>query len=83
MSELTHFGGSQSLIRSAAAGNRKVEKGTALNPNFVQIKKESAQKLFAEAGSNSAGKFKFLTFVEADKQRTKMLPGLRVWYTRR
>ena len=68
-----HFGSGQPLVPTAPTSCREVEKGTLFNPDFVQLRKETAKKLFAEAGSDSAGKFKFLAFVEANKQRAKIL----------
>ena len=62
-----HFGSSQSLVPATPASRRKVVKGTFINPNFVQLRKKSVQKFFAKASSDSASKFKFLPFAEADK----------------
>ena len=68
-----HFGSGQSLVPTAPASRREVKKGALFNPNFVQLRKESAKKFFAKAGSDSASKFKFLAFVKAHKQRAKIL----------
>ena len=70
-----HFGGSQTLVPTTPASRREVIKGTFIDPNFVQLRKKSVQEFFAKPGSNPASKFKFLAFVEADKQRTKILPS--------
>jgi hypothetical protein len=64
-----HFRSSQPLIPATPAGGRQVKKGTFFSPNFVQLGKQSAQKLFAKAGSHSASKFESLAFIETHKQR--------------
>jgi hypothetical protein len=61
----SHFS-SQSLVPTAPASCRDVEKGTGIDPDLLQFRIETAQKLIAKAGSNSASKFKFLSFVKAD-----------------
>jgi hypothetical protein len=69
-----HFCGGQSLIPTIPTSGRKIEKGTFFNANFVQLRVETVQKLVAKPSPNSASKFKFLSFVEADQKRTKMFP---------
>jgi hypothetical protein len=68
-----HFSGGQSLVPTIPTGSRKVEKGAFLNANFVQRRIESAQKLFAESGSDSASKFYLVAFVEDHQQSAKIL----------
>jgi len=62
------------LVPTIAASRRKVEKGTLIDPNLVQLREESAQKLFAEAGPDSASKFEFLSFIKTHEQRAKIFP---------
>ncbi len=68
-----HFGSGQSLVPSTPPSRREIEKRTFFSANFVQFRKESFQKFLTKASSDSASKFKFLPFVEADKQRAKIL----------
>jgi hypothetical protein len=68
-----HLSSSQTFVPTIPTSRRKVEKGTLIDPNFVQLREESAQKLFAEAGPDSASKFKLLSFGKADQQRTEYL----------
>ena len=63
----------QTLVPTTPASRRNVKKGTFFNPNFVQLREEGAQELLAEAGSNSASKFEFFSFIDTDKQRGKIL----------
>ena len=37
-----HFGGGQPLVPTASASCREVKKGTFFNPDFVQLRKETA-----------------------------------------
>jgi hypothetical protein len=69
-----HFCGGQSLVPTIPTGSRKIKKRAFINPDFVQLRIESAQKFVAKAGSNSTSKFKLLPFVETNKQRAKMFP---------
>jgi hypothetical protein len=70
----SHFNGGETLVPTVATSGRKVEKGTFINSNFVQLCKKSVQEFFAKTGPNSASKFKSLPFVETNKQRAKMFP---------
>jgi hypothetical protein len=58
--------------RKIPTGCRKVEKGTFINPNFVKLRVKGTQKLFAESGSDSASKLKFLALIETHQQRAEM-----------
>jgi hypothetical protein len=62
------------LVPSVAPGCRKIIKRTAFNPDFLQVIEERAQKLFAEAGSDSPGEFKALAFVKANEQCAEVFP---------
>jgi hypothetical protein len=42
---------------------------------LFSLEKRAIRKLFAKAGSDSASKFEFLAFVEANKQRAKIFSG--------
>ena len=55
-----HFGSGQSLVPTAPASRREVKKGTLFDPDFFQFRKETAQKLIAKAGSDSAANLNFL-----------------------
>jgi hypothetical protein len=61
------------LIPTAPASCREIEKGTGIDPDFLQFRIEIAQKLIAKAGSDSTSKFKFVPFVKTNKQRAKIL----------
>ena len=41
----------------------------------LTVIKQRAQKLFAEPGSDSAGKFQILAFVKANEQGAEVFPG--------
>ena len=62
------------MVPTVPSSRRKVIKQTFFNPNFVQLRIESAQKFIAEAAPDSARKFKFLAFIETHQQSTKILP---------
>jgi hypothetical protein len=70
-----HFSGGQSLVPTIPASRRKVEKGTFINPNFVQLRVEGTQKFFAKASSDSASKFEFLALIETHQQSAKIFPA--------
>jgi hypothetical protein len=70
----SHFGSSQPLIPTTPASCREIKKGTGIDPDLLQFRMEIAQKLIAEAGSNSASKFEILAFVKANKHRAEIFP---------
>jgi hypothetical protein len=74
-----HFGGGQALIPSVPSGCREIRKRASFNPNFLQVIKERAQKLFAEAGSDSPGEFEIFAFVKANEQRAEVFPSGSVY----
>ena len=61
-------------LRNASTGRGEVIKRTLFNPNFVSSERVR-RSLWLNPVSNSAGKFKFLAFVEANKQRPKIFPA--------
>ena len=70
-----HFGGSHPFPISPAPLFRQIDKRALVAANFVELRKESAQKLYIEAGADFASKIQFLVLVDGDKQRTEMLPA--------
>jgi hypothetical protein len=69
-----HFGSGQSLIPTAPACCRDVEKGTGIDPDLLQFRIETAQKLIAKAGPDPAAEFEVLAFVKADQERAEIFP---------
>jgi hypothetical protein len=60
-----HFGSSQPLVPTVAASRRKVMKGTTFDPDLLQFRIGTTQKLIAKAD---------LAFVKPDQQRAEMFP---------
>ena len=69
-----HFGSSQPLVPTVPASCRDVEKGTGIDPDLLQFRIETAQKLIAKAGPDSAAEFEVLAFVKADQKRAAIFP---------
>jgi len=62
------------LIPTAPASCREIEKGTGIDPDLLQFRIKTAQKLIAKAGPDPAAEFEVLAFVKADQKRAEIFP---------
>jgi hypothetical protein len=68
-----HFGGGQPRIKPAP-GCRKIIEWAVFDGDLVKLSRKQFQESFAETCTDPTSKFKFATFINADQQRSQMLP---------